>query len=122
MLELAGAWWRRSLSRTGHYGRDGHSTELLAVAVTVALALALAVPLGLALWVNPGDGHTVNRLLNACQEGMRRGPFAMYSVWVSSMNFRPPMPEPMLMPIRSAFKGLASSPASLIAWMPAARP
>jgi Zn-dependent protease with chaperone function len=77
MLELAGARWRQSLSRTGQCGRHGHSTELLAVAVIMALTLSLAVPLGLLLWVNPGDGHTVNRLLNACQEGMRRGPFAV---------------------------------------------
>lgn len=77
MLELAGAWWRRTRSCTGYGRRDGHSTEFVAVAVVVALILSLAVPLGLLLWVNPSDGHTVNRLLNACQEGMRRGPFAV---------------------------------------------
>ncbi len=85
MLELAGAWWRHSLSRTGHFGRDGHSTELLAVAVIIALTLSLAVPLGLLLWVNPSDGHTVNRLLNACQEGMRRGPFAVVGYGAASV-------------------------------------
>ena len=85
MLELAGAWWRQSLSRTGQYGRDGHSTEFLAVAVIMALTLSLAVPLGLLLWVNPSDGHTVNRLLNACQEGMRRGPFAVVGYAAAAM-------------------------------------
>ena len=51
-----------------------------------------------------------------------RGPPASNSLWVCSIICRPPMPEPMLTPIRSAFSGVTWMPQSRIAWMPAAMP
>ena len=37
---------------------------------------------------------------------MRRGPFFCSSLCISSISGRPPMPEPKLMPMRSAFCGV----------------
>ncbi len=51
-----------------------------------------------------------------------RGPPARKSLCVSSIIGRPPMPEPILMPMRSAFASVTSMPESRIAWMPAAMP
>src|SRR3989338_7032026 len=51
-----------------------------------------------------------------------RGPEARKSVWVSSIIGKPPIPEPMLTPMRSAFSSETSSPESLNASMPATRP
>ena len=51
-----------------------------------------------------------------------RGPPPRKSSCVSSIIGRPPMPEPILTPIRSALDSLTSMPESRIAWMPAAMP
>ncbi len=51
-----------------------------------------------------------------------RGPPPRKSLWVSSIIGRPPMPEPMFTPIRSAFSEVTSRPESLMAWIPAAMP
>ena len=51
-----------------------------------------------------------------------RGPPPRKSLCVSSIIGSPPMPEPMLMPMRSALASVTSMPESRIAWMPAAMP
>ncbi len=51
-----------------------------------------------------------------------RAPPARKSLWVSSIIGRPPMPEPILTPIRSALPGPTSRPESRKAWIPAAMP
>ena len=53
---------------------------------------------------------------------MRRGPRAASSMQVSSIIGRPPMPEPTMTPMRSAFSSVTVSPLSVQAWMPAATP
>ena len=53
---------------------------------------------------------------------IRRGPRFVYSAWFSSISGRPPMPEPTIAPMRSAFASLISSPLSRTAWMLAAIP
>lgn len=55
---------------------DGHLIELGALAGLVAAVIALVVPLWLAFAMTP-DSHPVNRLLEACQQGVRRGPFVV---------------------------------------------
>lgn len=52
---------------------DGRLIELGALAGILAAIVSLIVPLWLALEMTP-DGHPVNRLLEACQQGVRRGP------------------------------------------------
>ncbi|MBS1136728.1 MAG: hypothetical protein H6R11_682 [Proteobacteria bacterium] len=51
-----------------------------------------------------------------------RGPPACTAVLVSSISGRPPMPEPMHTPMRSALAGCMPMPASLRASIAAARP
>src|SRR5262245_25397309 len=53
---------------------------------------------------------------------MRRGPLAFSSSCIDSISGRPPMPEPKLTPMRSAFCGVTSSAASRQACSPAATP
>ena len=57
---------------------------------------------------------------------IRRGPRLAYSICVSSISGRPPMPEPTSTPMRSAISSLSSSPvgrpASRTAWIDAANP
>jgi hypothetical protein len=53
---------------------------------------------------------------------MRRGPRSTNSPCVSSMRGSPPMPEPMLTPMRSAFASVTCRPQSFQAWIAAARP
>ncbi len=52
----------------------------------------------------------------------RRGPRLTSSVCVSSISGRPPMPEPMMTPTRSALASVTSMPLSRSAWSPAAMP
>ena len=53
---------------------------------------------------------------------MRRTPRAFSSSRICSMSGRPPIPEPMITPMRSAFASLTSRPLSRSACMPAAMP
>jgi hypothetical protein len=53
---------------------------------------------------------------------MRRGPLACSSSCIASISGTPPMPEPKLMPMRSAFSGVTRSAASRQACSPAAMP
>ena len=53
---------------------------------------------------------------------MRRGPLFISSACVSSIIGRPPMPEPIRTPMRSAFSSVTSIPEFRIACIPAARP
>ena len=53
---------------------------------------------------------------------MRRGPFLVSSSCISSISGRPPMPEPKLMPKRSAVSGATVFPESFQACSPAAMP
>ena len=53
---------------------------------------------------------------------MRRGPFFLSSSCIASMSGKPPMPEPKLTPMRSAFSGVTASPESRHACTPAAMP
>ena len=53
---------------------------------------------------------------------MRRGPFFSSSSCISSISGRPPMPEPKLMPKRSAVSGVTALPESFQACRPAAMP
>jgi hypothetical protein len=53
---------------------------------------------------------------------MRRGPFLSSSSLVCSIIGRPPMPEPKLTPICSAFCSVTVSPQSRQACSPAAMP
>ncbi len=77
MRDLAGIWGRWMLFGNSRWSRDGRLIELAALAIVLAAALSLVLPFSLAFWPSPGDDHPVNRLLNACQEGVRRGSFAM---------------------------------------------
>ncbi len=53
---------------------------------------------------------------------MRRGPLFSSSLCISSISGRPPMPEPKLMPKRSAVSGATALPESFQACNPAAMP
>ncbi|CAB4803537.1 unannotated protein [freshwater metagenome] len=57
---------------------------------------------------------------------IRLAPRAAYSIWVSSIKGKPPMPDPTMQPMRSACSALSASPVgkpeSSTAWMDAARP
>lgn len=55
---------------------DGHLIEIGAVAGMVAALVSLVLPLWLAFTMTP-DAHPVNRLLEACQQGVRRGPLVL---------------------------------------------
>ncbi|MBE7520627.1 MAG: M56 family metallopeptidase [Thermoflexaceae bacterium] len=55
---------------------DGHLIELGAFAGMVAALVSLVLPLWLAFTMTP-DAHPVNRLLEACQQGVRRGPLVL---------------------------------------------
>ncbi|MGE0600617.1 MAG: M56 family metallopeptidase [Dehalococcoidia bacterium] len=72
---VLGPWsWASSGQR--FFRADGHLIELGALAGVLAAAVSLVVPLWLALAMTP-DAHPVNRLLEACQQGIRRGPFVL---------------------------------------------
>lgn len=77
MHDLAGTWGRWMLFGNNRWSRDGRLIELAALAIVLAAAFSLVLPIGLAAWPGAGDDHSVNRLLNACQQGVRRGPFAV---------------------------------------------
>jgi hypothetical protein len=53
---------------------------------------------------------------------IRRGPRFMYSVWLSSIIGRPPMPEPIITPTWVRLASVTSSPLSASACAPAASP
>jgi hypothetical protein len=53
---------------------------------------------------------------------MRRGPFLLSSSCIASISGSPPMPEPKLMPTRSALSGVTCSAQSRQACSPAAMP
>lgn len=72
---IPGPWpWASSGQR--FIRADGHLIELGALVGVLAAASALVVPLWLAFAMTP-DVHPVNRLLEACQQGVRRGPFVL---------------------------------------------
>lgn len=68
--------WTRAYAAKMFWHRDGHLIELGAFAVLIALATALAVPLALIFWLTPEGDHAVDRLIDACQQGVMRGPLA----------------------------------------------
>jgi len=68
--------WSRAWSGQRFFRADGHLIELGALAGVLAAAVSLVIPLWLAFAMTP-DAHPVNRLLEACQEGVRRGPFVL---------------------------------------------
>lgn len=68
--------WSRASSGQRSFRADGQFIELGALAGVLAAAVSLVVPLWLALAMTP-DAHPVNRLLEACQQGVRRGPFVL---------------------------------------------
>ncbi len=51
---------------------------------------------------------------------IRRGPFSRYVLCISSMSGRPPIPDPMHTPTRSAFSAVTARPESAIASFDAA--
>ena len=51
-----------------------------------------------------------------------RGPRLVSSACVSSIIGKPPIPEPTMTPMRSAFASVTSNPLSCIACIPAAIP
>lgn len=77
MRGLSLGLWNRCAAAELFWRRDGHLIELGAFALLVAVPIALVLPLTLAFWATPDDAHPVNRLLNACQQGVTRGPFAV---------------------------------------------
>lgn len=68
--------WAWSASSQRFWRHDGHLIELGALAGALAAVAALVVPLWLAFAMTP-DAHPVNRLLEACQQGVRRGPLVL---------------------------------------------
>lgn len=68
--------WSWTESGRRFWRHDGHLIELGAVAGVLAAVASLVVPLWLAFVMTP-DAHPVNRLIEACQEGVRRGPFVL---------------------------------------------
>lgn len=76
MREMSLQLWAWSESSRRRWRNDGRLIELGALAGILAAIVALLVPLWLAFETTP-DGHPVNRLLEACQQGVRRGPFVL---------------------------------------------
>ena len=70
-----------------------------------------------------GDWRTLCALAGRVKNGeMRRGPFLSSSSFIDSMSGRPPIPEPKLMPTRSALLSSMARPVSRHACRPAAMP
>jgi len=76
MREMSLQLWGWSASSRRFWRQDGHLIELGALAGALAAVAALVVPLWLAFAMTP-DAHPVNRLLEACQQGVRRGPLVL---------------------------------------------
>jgi len=76
MRELSLQLWAWSASNQRFWRHDGHVIELGVLAGALVAGASLVVPLWLAFAMVPDD-HPVNRLLEACQQGMRRGPFVL---------------------------------------------
>lgn len=76
MRELSIRLWARSASGRQRWRNDGRLIELGALAGLLAAIASLLVPLWLAFEMTP-DAHPVNRLLEACQQGVRRGPLVL---------------------------------------------
>ncbi len=69
-----------ALSATRAHRSALNDSRLIELAVAIGLAAivaAVAIPAWLFLAATPADAHPVNRLLNACQEGARRGSLAV---------------------------------------------
>lgn len=76
MREMNLHLWAWSTSILQRWRDDGRLIELGALAGLLAAIISLLVPLWLAFEMTP-DSHPVNRLLEACQLGVRRGPFVL---------------------------------------------
>ncbi len=68
--------WAWSASSQRFWRHDGHLIELGALAGVLAATASLVVPIWLAFAITP-EAQPVNRLLEACQQGFRRGPFVL---------------------------------------------
>lgn len=76
MREASIQLWAWSASSRRFWRNDGHLIELGAFAGMLAVIAALVVPLWLAFVMTPA-AHPVNRLIEACQQGARRGPLVL---------------------------------------------
>ncbi|MBI2765949.1 MAG: M48 family metalloprotease [Chloroflexi bacterium] len=76
MRELNVYLWTWPASSQRFWRRDGHLIELGAAAGMLAVIAALAVPLWLAITMTPA-AQPVDRLLQACQQALRRGPLVV---------------------------------------------
>lgn len=68
-------WVASALGRS--WPRDFRLIEFGAIVGLAAVIASLAVPAALAVQGAPGGQHPIDRLLEACQQGVRRGPFAV---------------------------------------------
>lgn len=73
MREMSLQLWAWSAASWRRWRNDGRLIEVGVLAGLLAASVSLLVPPWLALEMTP-DGHPVNRLLEACQQGLRRGP------------------------------------------------
>ena len=76
MREVASRSWGRAASLERFRPRDGLLIELGAVAGATSVLMALLLPAWLAFAVG-SEPQAVDRLLEACQQGLRRGPFVL---------------------------------------------
>lgn len=76
MREVSLQLWAWSASGQRFWRSDGRIIELGALVGVLAAIVSLLVPLWLAFVTTP-DAHPVNRLVDACQQGVRRGPFVL---------------------------------------------